>query len=147
MVLGDHNSNHHPLLKFLLESGNYQQSRGDTLPIAHGGNIVWVHKNQNAVMTREHRLPLFRRFWGEDNCRWWQRPWASRPLLLSPGKASELIRAGMSLLIITHCHHYPARPARLSPPAQLSTTALFASCLFISSLLQSTTKKKSHRSG
>lgn len=29
MVLRDHNSNCHPLLKFLLESDNYQQSRGD----------------------------------------------------------------------------------------------------------------------
>lgn len=47
MVLGDHNSNHNPLLKSLLKSDNYQQSRGDILPIAHSENVCF-HKNHNA---------------------------------------------------------------------------------------------------
>lgn len=46
MVLRDHNSNCHPLLKFLLESDNYQQSRGDTLPIAHGGKCMSSQKSE-----------------------------------------------------------------------------------------------------
>lgn len=47
VVLGDHNSNPNPLLKFFLKSDNYQQSRGDILPIAHGGNNVRFHNNHN----------------------------------------------------------------------------------------------------
>ena len=94
-------------------------------------------------MTQERCLP--RSFWGGDNCRWWQWPRMSRLLLLSPGKGERARQRSDE-----SPDNYTLPPLACQAPKTMTSSTLynsfFALCPFISSLLQSTTKK-GHRSG